>query len=216
MRARALLVVAFGVAYVAATHWLMTGAPASTWNAVLVVGPMLALAAFVSWQRRLRALAAVAAAATIGLVVQAWRGGGLSAEALYVAQHVVVHLLLAAMFGATLQAGREPLIALLARRVHTRITADMADYARKVTVAWTLYFIVMAALSLVLFETAPFAWWAVFANLLTPLAMAAMFIGEFVLRYRLHPEFERATLAQAMSAYSRGSAAVEPPLPRHD
>lgn len=216
MRARAVMVVAFGAAYIAATHWLMTSAPPSAWNAVLVVGPMLALAAFVSWQRGLRLLAFVAAAATVGLVVQAGRGGGLSAEALYVAQHVVVHLLLAAMFGATLQAGREPLIAMLARRVHTRITAAMADYARKVTVAWTAYFVAMAVLSLALFAEAPFAWWAVFANLLTPLAMAAMFVGEFVLRYRLHPEFERATLAQAMSAYSQRAVAAEPPLPRRD
>ena len=42
-----------------------------------------------------------------------------------------------------------------------------------------------------------------FANLLTPLAMVLMFVGEYLLRYRLHPEFERATLAQAMRAYSR-------------
>ena len=35
--------------------------------------------------------------------------------------------------------------------------------------------------------------WAVFANLLTPLALVAMFVGEYLLRYRLHPEFERAS-----------------------
>ncbi len=29
-----------------------------------------------------------------------------------------------------------------------------------------------------------------------------MFLGEYLLRYRLHPEFERATLAQAMRAYA--------------
>ena len=47
---------------------------------------------------------------------------------------------------------------------------------------------------------------APFANLLTPLAMLVMFVGEYLLRYRLHPEFERATLAQAVRAYAdRGS-----------
>jgi hypothetical protein len=36
--------------------------------------------------------------------------------------------------------------------------------------------------------------------------MALMFIAEYLLRYRLHPEFERATLAQAVRAYAdRGS-----------
>jgi uncharacterized membrane protein len=48
--------------------------------------------------------------------------------------------------------------------------------------------------------------WATFANLLTPVAILVMFVGEYVLRYRLHPEFERATLAQAVRAYAdRGS-----------
>jgi len=36
--------------------------------------------------------------------------------------------------------------------------------------------------------------------------MVLMFVGEYLLRYRLHPEFERATLGQAMRAYAeRGS-----------
>ena len=60
----------------------------------------------------------------------------------------------------------------------------------------------MAALSLALFVFAPFAAWALFANLVTPIAMLALFVGEHVLRYRLHPEFERATLAQAVRAYA--------------
>jgi uncharacterized membrane protein len=71
----------------------------------------------------------------------------------------------------------------------------------------------MAALSVGLFVFAPFDAWAVFANLLTPLAMVLMFVGEFVLRYRLHPEFERATLADAMNAYSRRDTARADPAP---
>ena len=34
----------------------------------------------------------------------------------------------------------------------------------------------------------PFDTWAFFANLLNPLAVALMFAGEHLLRYRLHPE----------------------------
>ena len=202
MGARAVLIAAAGVAYVAATHWLMTRAPASDWNAVVVVGPMLALAAWVAWQRGLRLLAAALVAGTAALVAEAWRGGGLAPASLYVAQHVVIHLLLALVFGMTLLGGREPLIVALARRVHGSLTPDMAVYARKVTAAWALYFVVMATLSVLLFRYAPFETWAVFANLATPFAMVAMFIGEHLLRYRLHPEFERATLKQAMRAYS--------------
>jgi len=191
-----------GAAYLLGSHWLMTSVPASPWNAVVIVAPMLVVAAVVAWQRGQRALALLAAAATAALVVQAVRGGGVGAATLYLGQHVAIHLLLAFVFGSTLAGGREPLVSALARRVNGSLTPQMAAYARKVTLAWTLYFVAMALLSITLFATAPFATWATFANLVTPLAMVAMFMGEYVLRYRLHPEFERATITQAVRAYA--------------
>ena len=33
--------------------------------------------------------------------------------------------------------------------------------------------------------------------------MALLFVGEYALRYRLHPEFERASLGAALRAYAR-------------
>jgi hypothetical protein len=38
--------------------------------------------------------------------------------------------------------------------------------------------------------------------------MVVLFVGEYLLRYRLHPEFERATLSAAVRAYSRRDAAA--------
>ena len=189
-----------GIGYVLGSHWLMTRAPDAEWAALVVVGPMLALAALLAWQRRQRLLATLAALATAALALQAWQGGGLAPGSIYVAQHVAIHGLLAFVFGLSLQAGRESLVTALARRVHG-LTPAMAAYSRKVTIAWTVYFVTMAVLSLLLYALAPFALWAAFANLATPLAMLAMFIGEYLLRYRLHPEFERATLGQALRAY---------------
>jgi uncharacterized membrane protein len=210
MGIRLLAAAVAGAAYVLGSHWLMTGAPASPWNAVVIVAPMLALAALLAWQRGRRGLATLAAAAATALAVQAWRGDGLAPETMYVAQHVAIHVLLAFVFGLTLQEGREPLVTALARRVHGgQLTPGMTGYSRKVTVAWTVYFLGMAALSLALYALAPFTAWATFANLVTPFAIATMFIGEYLLRYRLHPEFERATLAQAVRAYADRGAPHE-------
>jgi uncharacterized membrane protein len=86
----------------------------------------------------------------------------------------------------------------------------MRVYTRKVTLAWTIYFVVMACLSVALFAFAHFETWALFANLLTPFTMALMFGGEYVLRYRLHPEFERASIADAIRSYMHGDKAVAP------
>lgn len=123
-------------------------------------------------------------------------------------QHVAIHAALATVFGTTLRAGREPLITALARRVHDGLTPDMVSYSRKVTLAWAIYFVAMGLVSIALFVLAPFDIWATFANFGTPVSMAVLFVGEYVLRYRLHPEFERATLGAAMRAYSRRDAAA--------
>jgi uncharacterized membrane protein len=206
MRMRAFGVVLAGIAYVVGSYWLMTSAPVSDWHATIVVGPMTLLAAILAWHRRQRAIAVLAALAAAALVAQAWRGGGLAAESIYVTEHVAIHLLLAVVFGITLQGGHESLITALARRVHGSLTPEMERYSRKVTLAWTIYFVAMAALSLALFNFAPFPTWAAFASLATPFAMLALFVGEYLLRYRLHPEFERATLAQAVRAYADRAA----------
>ena len=100
MRVRTVLVGLVGAAYVAGCHWLMTSAPASRWNAVVVIGPMLGLLALFAARRGQRLVAAIAALALAGLVLQAWLGGGLAPATLYLAQHVAIHGALAALFGA--------------------------------------------------------------------------------------------------------------------
>ena len=213
MRARTVLVGLLGVAYVVGCHWLMTSAPDSRWSALLVIGPMLALVALFAARRGQRLVAGLAALVLAGLVLQAWQGGGLAPATLYLALHVAIHASLALLFALTLRPGQEPLVTALARRVHGVLTPAMQAYSRKVTIAWSVYFVLMAAISVGLFLAAPFAAWAVFANLLTPLALLLMFVGEFLLRYRLHPEFERATFTAAMSAYARREAAPADPAP---
>ena len=194
---------ASAVAYVIACQWLMTRSPPPPWGALVVVGPMLALLGVHTWKHGQRAVTALCALGFVGLCSQSWRGGGVAPSLLYVLQHVAIHLGLGLFFALTLRRGQEPLITALARRVHGKLTPAMQAYSRRVTTAWVVYFGVMAALSVVLFVAAPFDVWAAFANFATPLGVALLFIGEYLLRYRLHPEFERATLRAAMDAYAR-------------
>ena len=204
---RAIAIALSGLAYVAGSHWLMTGARESPWNLVGVLSPMLVAIAVGAWRGGQRVVAVAAAALVAGLCVQAVLGAELSAPALYAAQHIGINLFLAALFGGSLRAGRTPLISSIAERVHGTMTGSHRAYTRKVTIAWTVYFVAMALLSLLLFLLAPFDTWAVFANLLTPLAVALMFVGEHLVRYRLHPEFKRVGIAQAARAFMRADPA---------
>jgi uncharacterized membrane protein len=170
-RARWAAIVLAGLAWAAASLWLLFGAPSSPWSTV--------------------------------------------AERLYLVEHVAIHLALACSFGFTLRHGSHPLITRLAERVHGTLTPAKVHYTRQVTVAWTVYFVAMAAISVALFATLPFAAWAVYAHIATPLALVVMFVGEYVLRFRLHPEFERARIRDMIRAYTHarraGTPAATPP-----
>lgn len=213
MPLRILAALLLSVAYIAASHWLMTGAPPSPWNAVLVLAPMLLAIALGAWRAGQRPLALLAAVSVAALCGQAALHTPLPTSLLYLAQHVGINVFLAVGFGGTLRRGHTPLITTLAARVHRQFTPAMAVYTRHVTLAWTLYFVAMAALSLALYAWAAFDTWALFANLLTPLAVALMFGGEYVLRYWLHPEFERTSMADAVRSYMQGGKPAAPTHP---
>ncbi|MEP7296140.1 MAG: hypothetical protein ABI702_08125 [Burkholderiales bacterium] len=201
MPLRIVAVVLASVAYVLGTHWLMTRPGGSPWNVVGVVTPMLAAIAIGAWRGGQRLLGGAAALAIIVLCVQALRGVAVAPPLLYLAQHVGIHLSLAIGFGSTLRAGHTPLITTMAARVHHTFTPARRAYTRHLTMVWTLYFVAMATISLALFAFASFETWALFANLLTPCALVLMFGGEYLLRYRLHPEFERTSIADAIRSY---------------
>jgi uncharacterized membrane protein len=203
------------LAYAAASYALMTRAQDSAWSLAIVIGPLLVGTAAWAWNagHRMLAVAGGVGVVALGAVLLGLQGAGshgIPSRWLYLAQHAGVHLALGVWFGSTLRPGAEPLITGLARRVHD-LTPAMELYSRHVTVAWTLYFLVMAATSLALFALGDFAHWSLLANILTPVLTVAFFVGEYVLRYWLHPEFERVSLQRALQAYrSHAGAAGQP------
>jgi uncharacterized membrane protein len=194
------------VAYVLGTHWLMTRAHESPWNVVGVLSPMLAAVAVGAWKAGQRWLGAAAALLVAALCAQALLGVHVSPQMLYLAQHVGINLFLAVAFGSTLRVGHTPLITVLASRVHRHMPPPMLVYTRKVTIAWTIYFVAISSVSVVIYLWASFDEWAFFANLLSPVTVGLMFAGEYLLRYRLHPEFERTSIADAIRSYMHANS----------
>lgn len=193
--------VLISVLYVLGTYWLMTRPGNSPWNAVGVLAPMLIAIAIGAWRGGQRWLGAIAALVLAWLCGEALMGVTLPPNLLYLAQHAGIHLFLAAAFGSTLRRGHTPLVTAMAARVHRELTPGMVVYTRKLTLAWVIYFIAMAAISLGLYLFASFEAWALFANLLTPIVLVLMFGGEYWLRYRLHPEFERVDIPAMIRSY---------------
>ena len=169
------------------------------WRFLVVV---MALVAYALASHGLMVYAAERAWAVAALLVGVvYRGGVADVTRLYLLQYVAIHAVLAWSFGITLRSGSTPIITLFAEQVHGTISPGMRAYTRRLTAVWVAYFCTMAVISLILFSTAPWSWWSVFANLVTPLAVVTLFVGEYLMRWQWHPEFERASLMQALSAY---------------
>jgi uncharacterized membrane protein len=205
VRARLVLAGLASLAYLAGSHWLMVAAADAPWSAFALLAPMLGALGIVAARTRQWWLAGLVLAALAALGWHALVAGGVGQQALFLGQHVIIHLGLAVLFGVSLRRGSLALIGRVALRVHGTLTPAMTQYTRQVTAAWTIYFIAMAVSSAVIFAFASLATWATFANWGTPLALGAMFGGEHLLRYRLHPEFERVSMWRAIQAYSQGA-----------
>ena len=197
------------LAYALLSHALMLHAGHRPWAVALLFGPLLAAVLVVAIRRRHGASVVGCLGLIALLTVVVVRGGVQDINRLYVMQHVGIHLLLCWTFAISLRRGAVPLISALAERVHGDVEAVEKAYTRRLTGVWALYFAGMASLSVAVYWAAPWAMWSVLANLVTPVAAIGLFVGEYLMRYRWHPEFKRASMLQALRAYHQASAANE-------
>jgi uncharacterized membrane protein len=195
----ALLLLA-GVAYAGVSHWMMLFHPAEPWAVGVLLGPLwltglgLAGSRFGKWGLVVAGLAGVLGFALV------LRGEAGDPNRLYMLQHVGINALLGGWFGGTLRRDRLSLIGQFAQRIHP-LSPAMRAYTWRVTWVWTVYFALLVLASIVVYATMSFAVWSVLANLLTPLMVGVLFVGEYLLRYRLHPEFERTRLIDTVRAF---------------
>jgi len=199
-RWRLALLLAAGVAYAGLSHWMMLFHAQAPWAVMVLLGPLwlsalgLAGSRFGAW-----GLSVVALVGIVGMVL-VWQGEAGDTNRLYVLQHVGINALLCGWFGASLRGDRLSLVSEFAQRVHP-LSPAMRVYTTGVTRVWTVYFAAMVLASIAVYALLPFAAWSLLANLLTPLSVALLFIGEHLVRYRLHPEFERTRLVDAVRAF---------------
>jgi uncharacterized membrane protein len=192
-----------GVAYPLLAHVaIATGSPALTLAAVgllvlLMLGPGLVRGRIVAW------ILAVVAAVAMGLLYRA----GAESLPLY-APPVLVTAAMAWLFGHTLLPGSRPLIERLVRLLHApdeHLDPAIASYARKLTLVWTLLFVALSLLNLVLALCAtpgglllsagiepplrvPREVWSAFANLLNYVIIGTFFVAEYAFRRRVFPQ----------------------------
>lgn len=122
----------------------------------------------------------------------------------YLLQHAGTNLVLGAVFGRSLLPGRTPLVTVFAGLLHEVMTPLLLAYTRRVTQAWTAFFAVMAALSLLLFFLVPIEAWSLFANILTWPLVVLGFVAENEVRKRVLPPEDQFGIFAAVRAFRAG------------
>ena len=128
---------------------------------------------------------------------------------LYFVEHAGMMLALAFVFGRTLLPGVEPLCTRFARLVHGSIEPRRAAYTRRLTATWTVFFLAIAGASCALYLANEREAWSLFANILTPLLVIALFVIEYAVRRRVLPDEDPVGILAAVHAFRRHMAGSE-------
>jgi uncharacterized membrane protein len=208
--ARTAAAIVLSVAFALAAHFAIVEGLAAQAGALLSLVPIAWLVFFLA-RRSTKPLAApillIAAIATAWLAFPT-----LTAHfpQLFFVEHAGGQLLLAFLFGRTLTAGNEPLVAQFARAVHGPLAPEVGRYCRAVTVAWTVFFCALFALSCALYLSGHLAAWSVLVNMVGPVLLGTMFLVEYFVRYRALPHLERVGFMRAVVAFSSHFRAPQP------
>jgi uncharacterized membrane protein len=133
------------------------------------------------------------------------------ASFVYQLQYLAMQAALAVLFGRTLLAGREPLVTRFARIVRGELPPEIVRYTRSVTAAWTLFFVAMALIAIVLYSAASREAWSAFVNLFTIPCVLAMFVAEYTVRRIRFPGLDHSSILAGARAFQRAFSSREPP-----
>lgn len=192
--------------YAALCHYTNSASGAHSLGVALALAPVSAIAAILAW-RRTRPVITLCLLLSAGLLVYAaWPVLEKNFPWGYLMQDCGLYGLLCATFGRSLLASRTPLCTLLADKVHGPLSPAELRYTRHVTAAWTLFFALIALLTLVLFFTVPLPVWSFFSNFCALPLVLLMFVAEYAVRRRVLPQTTRAGLLATMRVYFAGSS----------
>ena len=174
-------------AYAGLSHYCNSAAGVRGLGAALALAPITAVATVLAWRTAPPLVAALLCACLAGLLLGLWPVLRQNYPLINLVQDSSVYCLLGFTFGRSLLPGRVALCTQLADKEHGPLSAPEVRYTRHVTAAWTLFFFVITAVSILLFVSAPLRIWSVFINFCVLPLVGAMFIAEYQIRRRILP-----------------------------
>ena len=192
--------------YALLMHYVNASGQATTLGAALALVPLflIGVALLLRAESRISGLFLLAVVVTL-----AWWNWSLIKQhtgLIFWLQDMSLLLALFVTFARTLAAGRKPLCVSFAEAIHGgQLPSAHAHYAKQVTVAWVVFFALMALTSTLLFFFMPLVVWSFFINFLTLPLVALMFIVEYFVRHQVLPDAPQANILAAVKAYKNMS-----------
>ncbi|MDX1431806.1 MAG: hypothetical protein R3286_05090 [Gammaproteobacteria bacterium] len=124
-------------------------------------------------------LSAVSCLVALIAIVVLWRGRPVD---LVYLPPVLVNVVLMFLFGRTLLPGRTPLVTRMATLLRGELDETYAGYTRRVTQAWTIFFVFLAVECVVLAKIAPLEVWSLVTNFVNYVLVFLFFAVEYRIR----------------------------------
>ena len=188
-------------AYAGLSHYCNSVAGARNLGTALALTPLTVVVLALAWRGTPAPVAFVATAGVAALLLALWPLLIRHFSLVYLVEESGMYCLLGATFGRSVLAHRVPLCTHLADRVHGPLSAQEVVYTRHVTIAWTIFFFAVTAVSIGLFVLAPRRIWSMYINFGVPLLIGLMFVAEYGVRRQVLPGKPRAGLLDAVRAY---------------
>jgi uncharacterized membrane protein len=198
-------VVLLVIAYAGLSHYSNSTPGAHGLGAALALGPVSIVSLVMLRRWAGPWVTALLAAAAAALLYWYWPLFAENFTWFYLLEECAVYGLLAVTFGRTLLGKRVALCTRLADRVHGPLSAREVRYSRRVTAAWTAFFVSLAVATIGLFVWAPLRIWSLFTNFCTLPLIALMFVAENMLRRRALPQSHRTSILTTVRVYLAGS-----------
>jgi uncharacterized membrane protein len=196
---------AFLFAYAGLSHYGNAVAKTHDLGVFLALAPALTVGLALLWRWTHPAVAFSAAAAAALVLRRYWPVLEQNFSVVYLLQEAGFYSVMSLSFGLSLRASRVALCTQLADKIHGPLTAKEVLYTRRVTAAWTLFFVSVTAATVALFVFAPLRTWSLFANFYVWPLMGLMFVAEYAVRRRVLPQAPRRGILAAVRVYFASS-----------
>ncbi len=181
------VVVAFVVAYAALSQYSNSVPDAKGLATSLSIAPLLLVGAILLWRSAHKVVALSIFALVAALLIRYWTVLTEYYEWNDVVQQCGVYAAACIGFGRSLFGGRVPLCTQLSSKLHGPLTPVEIAYTRKATLAWTLFYGLLAVAILVLFFVTSLRVWSLLTNFAVFALIGLMFATDHAIRHRVLP-----------------------------